>query len=77
MLLGLAEITEIKDEDNKENGIETIEVNNFTLLNLLLLKFGPLHERNLTILVMIVQILASCLAFIIRYPLAHFFYEVS
>ncbi|KAG9284657.1 hypothetical protein G9A89_004699 [Geosiphon pyriformis] len=35
---GLAEIKIV------ENGI--IEVNNFTLINLLLLKIGPMHERN-------------------------------
>jgi UDP-N-acetylglucosamine--dolichyl-phosphate N-acetylglucosaminephosphotransferase len=68
-LFGLAKINVIEEEDS-------IEINNFTLMNLLLLRFGPLHERTLAILVMIVQILASCLAFIIRYRLVHFFYEV-
>ncbi|GET01339.1 UDP-N-acetylglucosamine--dolichyl-phosphate N-acetylglucosaminephosphotransferase [Rhizophagus clarus] len=66
-ILGLVKT---KDENN------SIEVNNFTLMNLLLLKFGPLHERKLAILVIIVQILASCLSFIIRYRLVHFFYEI-
>jgi UDP-N-acetylglucosamine--dolichyl-phosphate N-acetylglucosaminephosphotransferase len=55
----------------------SIEVNNFTLMNLLLLKFGPLHEQTLAILVIVVQILASCLSFTIRYRLVHFFYEIS
>ncbi len=69
MLFGLAEINEVEGENS-------IEINNFTILNLLLLKFGPLHERTLAIFVIIVQILASCLAFTIRYRLVHFFYEV-
>ncbi|CAI2177949.1 5402_t:CDS:2 [Funneliformis geosporum] len=68
MLLGLAEINEV--------GENSLEINNFTLLNLLLLRFGPLHEQTLAIFVMIVQILASCLAFTIRYRLVHFFYEI-
>ncbi|RIA94959.1 glycosyl transferase family 4-domain-containing protein [Glomus cerebriforme] len=63
---GLAETNEVEN---------SIEINNFTLMNLLLLRFGPLHEKTLTILIMVLQILASCLAFIIRYRLVHFFYE--
>ncbi|CAB5187551.1 unnamed protein product [Rhizophagus irregularis] len=59
-----------------DKGETSIEVNNFTLMNLLLLKIGPLHERTLAILVVVIQILASCLSFYIRYHLVHFFYEV-
>ncbi|KAF0468864.1 UDP-N-acetylglucosamine-dolichyl-phosphate N-acetylglucosaminephosphotransferase [Gigaspora margarita] len=65
--LGLVEITELEN---------SIEVNNFTLLNLLLLKLGPMNERTLTIVVIIIQIFTSCIAFIIRYRLVHLFYEV-
>ncbi|CAG8544252.1 13554_t:CDS:2 [Funneliformis caledonium] len=61
MLFGLAEINEV--------GENNLEINNFTLLNLLLLRFGPLREQTLAIFVMIVQILASCIAFTIRYRL--------
>jgi len=68
-LFGLVKINEIEDEN-------LIEINNFTLMNLLLLKFGPMHEQTLAILVIFIQILSSCLAFFVRYRLVHFFYEV-
>ncbi|CAG8494224.1 2472_t:CDS:2, partial [Acaulospora morrowiae] len=65
-----------KEDDENDENTDYIEVNNFTILNLLLLKFGPMHEKKLTILVMATQILASFLAFIIRYRLVHLLYEV-
>ncbi|RHZ64107.1 hypothetical protein Glove_326g188 [Diversispora epigaea] len=64
----------IIDDDKKD--LDYIEVNNFTLLNLILLKFGPMNERTLTICVLIIQVLTSCLAFFIRYRLVHLFYEI-
>ena len=53
---------------------EYIEINNFTLINLLLRFFGPTHELKLTIYILVIQIACSCLAFLIRYPLAKLFY---
>lgn len=50
--------------------------NNFTLINLTLLYFGPLHEAKLTIILLVIQILCSLAAFMIRYPLASVFYDV-
>ncbi|KAB0798785.1 hypothetical protein PPYR_06665 [Photinus pyralis] len=49
--------------------------NNFTLINLILLICGPLHEAKLTTVLMILQICCTCLAFLIRYPLAYLFYD--
>lgn len=50
--------------------------NNFTLINLVLLYFGPLHEAKLTIILLAIQFLCSLVAFVIRYPLASVFYDV-
>ena len=57
-----------------EDGKEYVEFNNLTLINFMLKVFGPLHERTLTIVLLGFQILCSCLAFTIRYPLALLFY---
>lgn len=53
-----------------------IVTNNLTLINFLLIKFGPLHESHLTIALLCVQVVCSGLAFIIRYPLASLFYDI-
>ena len=53
---------------------EYIECNNLTLINFVLRCFGPMHERTLTIVILCIQVLCSCLAFLIRYPLAKLFY---
>ncbi|KRT83851.1 hypothetical protein AMK59_3944 [Oryctes borbonicus] len=51
-----------------------IVTNNLTLINLILLLFGPLHEETLTKTLIAIQIVCTCFAFVIRYPLAHIFY---
>jgi UDP-N-acetylglucosamine--dolichyl-phosphate N-acetylglucosaminephosphotransferase len=58
----------------EEKGEAHIECNNLTLINFCLKTFGPMHERTLTLLLMCIQVLGSLLAFVIRYPLALFFY---
>lgn len=50
--------------------------NNLTLINLVLLYLGPLHEAKLTIILLFIQVLCTLLAFVIRYPLAWIFYDV-
>lgn len=54
---------------------DIITLNNFTLINLILVYIGPTHEKKLTIILLITQILFSCIAFCIRYPLASYFYD--
>ncbi|XP_060228400.1 UDP-N-acetylglucosamine--dolichyl-phosphate N-acetylglucosaminephosphotransferase isoform X2 [Meriones unguiculatus] len=58
-----------------EDGAFT-ECNNMTLINLLLKVFGPTHERNLTLLLLLLQILSSAATFSIRYQLVRLFYDV-
>ncbi|KAG0029604.1 tunicamycin resistance protein [Podila clonocystis] len=70
-LLGLTEVT----YDHK-TGRRPISMTNLTILNAILLRTGPLNERNLTISVMVVQVLCSFLAFFIRYGLVAYVYDV-
>ncbi|XP_045494598.1 UDP-N-acetylglucosamine--dolichyl-phosphate N-acetylglucosaminephosphotransferase [Colias croceus] len=55
---------------------ECITINNLTLINLFLIKLGPMPEKRLTSSLLIFQIFCSCLAFIIRYPMASYFYNI-
>lgn len=50
--------------------------NNFTLINLVLLYLGPLHEAKLTTILVSIQVFCTLVAFTIRYPLASIFYDV-
>ncbi|XP_006614827.1 UDP-N-acetylglucosamine--dolichyl-phosphate N-acetylglucosaminephosphotransferase [Apis dorsata] len=59
-------------EDDK--GI--ITCNNLTLINYVLIRTGPMKEPTLTLILLLIQIISSSLAFLIRYPLASIFYEV-
>ncbi|KAJ8730817.1 hypothetical protein PYW08_002230 [Mythimna loreyi] len=59
-----------KTEDN-----ESITINNMTLINLFLIKLGPIPEVQLTTWLMAFQIVCTCVAFVIRYPLASYFYD--
>lgn len=45
-------------QGESEDGAFT-ECNNMTLINLLLKVFGPIHERNLTLLLLLLQVLSS------------------
>jgi UDP-N-acetylglucosamine--dolichyl-phosphate N-acetylglucosaminephosphotransferase len=59
-----------------KDGEEWIECNNLTIINFALKLFGPMHERNLTVLLLCLQAACSAAAFVIRYPLALYFYGV-
>lgn len=54
-----------------------ITINNLTLINLFLIKFGPMSEVKLTTKLIIFQILCTCVAFLVRYPMASYFYDVK
>lgn len=51
--------------------------NNLTVINLLLVIFGPTHERVATQMLMGFQVVCTLLALFIRYPLANYFYAVE
>ncbi|XP_060585630.1 UDP-N-acetylglucosamine--dolichyl-phosphate N-acetylglucosaminephosphotransferase-like [Ruditapes philippinarum] len=70
-LVGVVHITE-----NKGTEGTYYECNNLTLINLVLKFCGPLHERTLVSILLIMQILCSLLAFMVRYQVAKLFYDV-
>lgn len=59
-----------------KTGKRPLEMTNLTILNLVLLKAGPMSERNLTISVMMIQFCCSLIAFFIRHQLVTFVYDV-
>ncbi|CAO3564518.1 unnamed protein product [Mortierella alpina] len=59
-----------------KTGKRPLEMTNLTLLNLILVKAGPMSERNLTLSVMLIQVICSLIAFIIRHRLVTFVYDV-
>ncbi|XP_059046405.1 UDP-N-acetylglucosamine--dolichyl-phosphate N-acetylglucosaminephosphotransferase isoform X2 [Achroia grisella] len=67
-LLKLIDRTEDKD---------SITINNMTLINLFLIKLGPMSEMRLTISLLIFQVFCSCIAFLIRYPMASYIYDTN
>lgn len=66
---------ERNDADAKFDDAPSITFNNMTLINLTLVWLGPMHERTLTNVLLALQIVASVLAFVIRYPLADLFFR--
>ncbi|XP_029429958.1 UDP-N-acetylglucosamine--dolichyl-phosphate N-acetylglucosaminephosphotransferase isoform X2 [Rhinatrema bivittatum] len=69
--LRIVEVREGLDEDG-----EYMECNNLTLINLVLKLIGPTHERTLTLLLLLIQVLGSASAFLIRYHLVRLFYDI-
>lgn len=64
--LGLVHLARVQEE----GGEEVVVVNNLTLINFVLKLSGPMHERTLTTVLLVVQVLCTIVAFTIRYPLA-------
>ncbi|VDN94972.1 unnamed protein product [Brugia pahangi] len=60
----------------EKNNVRWAVINNLTLLNLVLKFTGPVHEKKLTEILLILQVLFSVLAFFIRFYVAHLMYEV-
>uniref|UniRef100_UPI00398EA97F UDP-N-acetylglucosamine--dolichyl-phosphate N-acetylglucosaminephosphotransferase n=1 Tax=Pristiophorus japonicus TaxID=55135 RepID=UPI00398EA97F len=55
---------------------EYTECNNLTLINFVIKLIGPTHERTLTIILLLIQITGSMFAFMVRYHLVRWFYDV-
>ncbi|KAM0729772.1 UDP-N-acetylglucosamine--dolichyl-phosphate N-acetylglucosaminephosphotransferase [Formica fusca] len=60
----------------QEDGKGIVTCNNLTLINFILINTGPLKEPTLSTILLIIQVISSILAFIIRYPLASIFYDI-
>ncbi|KAM4652790.1 UDP-N-acetylglucosamine--dolichyl-phosphate N-acetylglucosaminephosphotransferase isoform 3-T3 [Discoglossus pictus] len=70
-MLHIVDVRSTQGEDG-----EFMEINNMTLINFVLKLIGPTHEKNLTVLLLLIQIIGSCIAFMIRYQLVRLFYDV-
>lgn len=62
---------------DKHEDDDSITINNMTLINLFLIKLGPMPEVRLTANLLLFQIFCTCVAFLIRYPMASYFYDVK
>ncbi|KAJ7305305.1 hypothetical protein JRQ81_011224 [Phrynocephalus forsythii] len=69
--LHLVEVHRGVDKDG-----EYTECNNMTLINFAIKLLGPTHERTLTLLLLLIQVVGSIVAFSIRYQLVRLFYDV-
>lgn len=77
LILKVAELLKLLEVRRGQEGDDDfIECNNMTLINLVLKLLGPTHERNLTIIMLIIQVMGSVVAFGIRYQLVRLFYYV-
>ncbi|KAJ1942332.1 tunicamycin resistance protein [Kickxella alabastrina] len=72
-IIRLYELIGIADVERDEQG-NMVSVNNLTLLNLVLVRCDRLNESQLNNRILLIQVLNSVLAFIIRYRLSHLFY---
>ncbi|CAB1419985.1 unnamed protein product [Pleuronectes platessa] len=70
LILKVAELLKLLEVQRAEEGDDDfIECNNMTLINLVLKLLGPIHERNLTVIMLTIQVIGSAAAFGIRYHL--------
>ncbi|VDL74301.1 unnamed protein product [Nippostrongylus brasiliensis] len=60
----------------EKDGVRWMEINNLTILNLVLKFAGPLHESMLTNVLLSIQVACSVVAFLIRFYLSSFLYDV-
>ncbi|KAF6031889.1 DPAGT1 [Bugula neritina] len=68
--LGLLSVEELQ-----EKGDKYIQFNNMTIINLAIKFCGPIYERNLSLVLLFIQVLCSVLALVIRLHVAKYFYD--
>ncbi|KAL2913547.1 tunicamycin resistance protein [Polyrhizophydium stewartii] len=67
-VFGLVHVT--RDKTGK-----MVDCTNLTIMNLILFWRGPMSERDLVLHIMLVQVMCSVIAFVIRYGLVHIVYN--
>ena len=70
----LASVKEVDIKMDEDKTVKMVECNNLTLINFILRLTGPLPEQTVTMVLLVIQIISSMLAFTIRYPLAFILY---
>lgn len=68
VVVGLLSLVGLVKEYSSEKGKRTLS--NFTLLNVLLIRFGPMREDKLAVLMMMVQAAFCLVGFVVRYYLS-------
>ncbi|XP_074833165.1 UDP-N-acetylglucosamine--dolichyl-phosphate N-acetylglucosaminephosphotransferase isoform X2 [Carettochelys insculpta] len=68
--LHIVDVRQELDEDE-----DYTECNNMTLINFVIKLIGPASEQTLTILLLLIQVVGSAIAFLIRYQLVRLFYD--
>ena len=76
-ILSVTKMASIKELDIKiddDKTVKMVECNNLTLINFILRLTGPMPEQRLTMVLLVIQVICSMVAFTIRYPLAYLLY---
>lgn len=73
-LLRLVRLERTLASSGLKNSTRIVSTTNLTILNFLLVTFGPMHEQTLCSLMAFAQVLGSVLAFGIRYGVGSWFY---
>ncbi|KAM5132342.1 UDP-N-acetylglucosamine--dolichyl-phosphate N-acetylglucosaminephosphotransferase [Mantella aurantiaca] len=76
LVVKVAETLRVIDVKRYKSDEEYMEINNMTLINFVLKLIGPTSEKSLTIVLLLIQVFGSCVAFSIRYQLVRLFYDV-
>ncbi|KAG9482586.1 UDP-N-acetylglucosamine--dolichyl-phosphate N-acetylglucosaminephosphotransferase [Eleutherodactylus coqui] len=76
LFIQVAEALHLVDVQREQADKEFMEISNLTLINFVLKIIGPTEEKKLTIILLMIQVLGSCCAFLVRYQLVRLFYDV-
>ena len=69
-MIRILEILKLADVTRDPTTGAMTQVNNLTLINLVLVYGGPTTEKNCALRVVKLQLICSCIGFLIRYGLA-------
>lgn len=78
LFLRVARFLRLVDYEESGHGEDSdmARCNNLTLINFAIRITGPIHEKRLTVLLLLFQVFCSAIAFTIRYPMVRVFYDV-
>ncbi|KAJ3298001.1 hypothetical protein HK104_011296 [Borealophlyctis nickersoniae] len=77
LMVRLLELLRLANVTRDPSTGEMVDSNNLTLINLVLVKLGPMPEERATVSIMAIQSLCTLLGFIIRYQLVHIVYNAE
>ena len=74
LMVRFLEMIGLADVGRDKHG-NMVDCNNLTIISIILVRCGPMSERNLAVVVVFVQVVCSLVAFFIRYALVHIVYN--